>query len=80
MRKAMITNIIAIIITLLIVGSIFCGLIWLIVDESKHLEKHLNSCQITCKKLGYKYIKLNQGGFGSPSCWCLIEKKPVRVW
>lgn len=80
MKKATITDILAIGFVLLVLGGIFGSLIWQLKDEKKHPEKYLNSCQISCKKLGYKYLQLNSGGFGSPSCWCIHNGKSERVW
>lgn len=65
---------------LLILGIIIFGAYY-IIDFTKHPEQYLNSCQISCKKVGYKYFHLTSSGiFGSDSCWCLKDNKPVRIW
>ena len=66
---------------LLFFGGLIGAIVWSINDQQKHPEKYWNSCQITCQRMGYKYIKLNHGGlFAKDSCWCLHNGKSERVW
>jgi len=37
-------------------------------------------CYDGCESLGYKLFKYDDGGFGSPECWCLKDGEPKQIW